>query len=100
LGLPFKELLPETLIISLTSELKIKYRCRLFEPIFIGSKIDENHKYFERKKQGNLQLVSVCDGYHSDRVAVGIRGLPLPGGSGDSEHEIQDYFRFRQWMLK
>jgi hypothetical protein len=33
IGLPFKELLPETLISEIISELKIKYRCRLFDPI-------------------------------------------------------------------
>lgn len=33
IGLPFKELLPEAAIIEIISELRIKYRCRLFDPI-------------------------------------------------------------------
>ena len=33
IGLPFKELLPETVITETVNELKIKYRCRLFDPI-------------------------------------------------------------------
>lgn len=33
LGLPFKELLPETAIKQVISELKIKYKKRLFDPI-------------------------------------------------------------------
>lgn len=33
MGLPFRELLPESLIIEVVSELKIKYRCRLFNPV-------------------------------------------------------------------
>ncbi len=33
IGLPFKELLPETTIDEIIRELKIKYRCRLFTPI-------------------------------------------------------------------
>lgn len=33
LGLPFEELLPESAIRPLIDELKIKYRCRLFDPI-------------------------------------------------------------------
>ncbi len=32
LGLPFEELLPESAIIQFIEELKIKYRCRLFNP--------------------------------------------------------------------
>jgi hypothetical protein len=32
-GLPFEELLPESAIIQVIEELKIKYRCRLFNPI-------------------------------------------------------------------
>jgi hypothetical protein len=33
IGLPFKDLLPEAAITEVISELKIKYRCRLFDPI-------------------------------------------------------------------
>ncbi len=33
IGLPFKDLLPETVITEIIHELKIKYRCRLFDPI-------------------------------------------------------------------
>ncbi len=33
LGLPFREILPEFVIQSAIDELKIKYRCRLFDPI-------------------------------------------------------------------
>ena len=33
LGLPFEELLPESAIIQVIEELKIKHRCRLFNPI-------------------------------------------------------------------
>ncbi|WP_154655872.1 hypothetical protein [Fortiea contorta] len=33
LGLPFKELLPETTIRQAISELKIKYKKRLFDPL-------------------------------------------------------------------
>lgn len=33
IGLPFKDLLPEAVISEIINELKIKYRCRLFDPI-------------------------------------------------------------------
>lgn len=33
IGLPFKDLLPSSAITEVISELKIKYRCRLFDPI-------------------------------------------------------------------
>jgi hypothetical protein len=32
LGLPFRDLLPESVIKQIIEELKIKYRCRLFDP--------------------------------------------------------------------
>jgi hypothetical protein len=32
LGLPFQDLLPESAIQQVLDELKIKYRCRLFDP--------------------------------------------------------------------
>ena len=33
IGLPFKDLLPSSAITEIISELKIKYRCRLFDPV-------------------------------------------------------------------
>ena len=33
IGLPFTELLPEAWITETMNELKIKYRCRIFDPI-------------------------------------------------------------------
>ncbi len=35
LGLPFKELLPESVIVQALAELKIKYYKRLFDPVVV-----------------------------------------------------------------
>ncbi len=45
LGLPFRELLPEFVIEQAIDELKIKYRCRLFDPfvtlwVFLSQVLD------------------------------------------------------------